>query len=379
MFDKKKQDRIYLSPPHMSGREQPYLDEVFETNFVSPVGPMLTRFEEMFCAATNFRHAVAVVNGTAALHLALRCLGVKAGDRVWAPSFTFIASVAPVIYQQAELILFDCDRENWNIDLSLIADQLAKAAKAGQLPKAIITVDLYGQPVDVGRLRSLADPYGVAVIADAAEAMGCLRRGEHAGKGAVCAAFSFNGNKILTAGGGGILASDDRDLIERARNLSQQARVPAPHYEHHEVGYNYRMSSLNAAVGSGQLEVLEDRVAKRRAVFSAYRAALGNRSGVRFLEEPPDARANKWLTTLVLEGGQDPAAIVASLEQEGIEARRLWKPMHCQKAFAGTRRGGGGGAEDLFARGICLPSGSSMSEADIERVIEAFSRAANIF
>ncbi|MGK2741210.1 DegT/DnrJ/EryC1/StrS family aminotransferase [Tepidicaulis sp. LMO-SS28] len=361
-------ERILLSPPHMSGRERSYVDEVFATNFVAPAGPMLARFEEQFLEATRFPHAVAVASGTAALHLALRCLGVGPGDRVWAPTFTFIASIAPILYQGAEPVLFDCDPETWNIDLDLIEEELPKAAKSGVLPKAIIAVDLYGQPCDQDRLSRIAEPYGIAVIADSAESVGSLLNGRHAGIGATCAAFSFNGNKLLTTGGGGLLASSDKTLVEHARTLSQQARMPVPHYEHEEVGYNYRMSALNAAVGCGQLEVLGERVARRREIFDHYRRALGNMPGVRFLEEPQGARANRWLTALTLEEGPEPTLLVEALDREGIEARRLWKPMHMQKALKGVSFVGTGVSEKLFGCGICLPSGSSMSEAQLEYV-----------
>lgn len=363
-------ERILLSPPHMSGRERPYVDEVFETNFVAPAGPMLARFEEKFLEATGFSHAVAVASGTAALHLALRCLGVGPGDRVWAPTFTFIASIAPILYQGAEPVLFDCDPETWNIDLDLIESELFKAAKNGTLPKAIIAVDLYGQPCDQQLLVRIAEPYGISVIADSAESLGSLLNGKHAGTGAACAAFSFNGNKLLTTGGGGLLASSDKALVEHARTLSQQARVPVPHYEHEEVGYNYRMSALNAAVGCGQLEVLEERVARRREIFDYYKRALGNMPGVHFLEEPEGARANRWLTVLTLQDGPEPTALVEALDREGIEARRLWKPMHMQKALKGARFAGTGVSERLFGCGICLPSGSSMSAAQLDYVAE---------
>ncbi|WP_420561182.1 DegT/DnrJ/EryC1/StrS family aminotransferase [Tepidicaulis sp.] len=364
-------ERILLSPPHMSGRERPYVDEVFETNFVAPAGPMLARFEQMFCEATGFPHAVAVASGTAAIHLALRCLGVGPGDKVWAPTFTFIASIAPITYQGAQPVLFDCDPENWTLDLDLVAEELPKAAARNDLPKAIIAVDLYGQPCDYDRLRALADPYGVPVIADAAEAVGSFLHGQHAGRGATCAAFSFNGNKILTTGGGGLLASEDKVLVEHARNLSQQARQPVPYYEHNEIGYNYRMSALNAAVGCGQLEVLEERVARRREIFEAYRQGLGNQAGVKFLEEISGARANRWLTVLTLPEELDSASIVAELDRYGIEARQLWKPMHCQKALADAPYIGRNVAESLFKCGICLPSGSAMVEDEIRFVIEA--------
>lgn len=364
-------ERILLSPPHMSGRERPYVDEVFETNFVAPAGPMLTRFEQMFCEATGFPHAVAVASGTAAIHLALRCLGVGPGDKVWAPTFTFIASIAPITYQGAQPVLFDCNPESWTLDLDLIAEELPKAASRNDLPKAIIAVDLYGQPCDYDRLRALAEPYGIPVIADAAEAVGSLLHGQHVGRGAACAAFSFNGNKLLTTGGGGLLASEDKALVEHARNLSQQARQPVPYYEHVEVGYNYRMSALSAAVGCGQLEVLEERVTRRREIFEAYRQGLGNQAGVKFLEEVPGARANRWLTVLTLPEGRDSSALVAELDRSGIEARQLWKPMHCQKALADVPYVGGNVAESLFKRGICLPSGSAMVEDEIRFVIKS--------
>ncbi|GAK46157.1 DegT/DnrJ/EryC1/StrS aminotransferase [Tepidicaulis marinus] len=363
--------RILLSPPHMSGRERKYVDEVFATNFVAPAGPILSRFEQMFCERTGFSHAVAVSSGTAALHLALRCAGVERGDRVWAPTFTFIASIAPIIYQGATPVLFDCDAHSWNIDLGLVEEELKKAAQRNELPKAIIAVDLYGMPCDLEHLKAIAASYEVAVIADSAEAIGSRREGKHAGFGADCAAFSFNGNKLITTGGGGLLASEDEKLVEYARFLSQQARAPVLHYEHEEIGYNYRMSSINAAVGCGQLEVLEERVTRRREIFENYRKSLGSLPGIRFPDEPAGARANRWLSVLTTNGRPDLAKFILSLNELGIEARRLWKPMHLQGALKGVNVIGGSVAERLFETGLCLPSGTDMTKADEEFVATA--------
>jgi len=369
--------QLFLSPPHMSGREFEEVGRAFASNYVAPAGPALEAFEAAFKAHTGFAHAVALTSGTAATHLALRHLGVGPGDEVWAASLTFIGSISPAVHERATPVLFDCDEATWTLDPDLLAERLAAAARLGKLPKAVVPTDLYGQSCDIDRLVALCDEYEVPVICDSAEAMGALYKGRHAGRGAWCAVFSFNGNKIITTSNGGMLASDDEQLIAHARKLSQQAREPAPHYEHAEIGYNYRLSNVLAAIGLGQLSVLEARVARRREIFARYRQRLGALAGVSFMPEAAYGRHNRWLTVLLI----DPAAFGATaedlrlaLEARDIESRPVWKPMHLQPVFKDAVRVGGAVSERLFDIGLCLPSGSAMSDDDVDRVCEILAR-----
>ncbi len=364
--------RIFLSPPHMSGRERELVDEVFASNYVAPAGPMIGRFEDAVGGVTGHAHVAAVSSGTAAIHLALRLAGVGAGDEVWTSSLTFIGGVAPILYEKATPVFFDVSPETWTIDVDLLARALDEAAGNGRLPRAVIPVDLYGQSCDLDAILALCARYDVPVIVDSAEAVGTRYKDRHAGKGALFAAYSFNGNKIVTSSGGGALASDDGALIERARMLSQQAREPAAHYEHETYGYNYRLSSLCAAVGVGQLEILSERVARRREIFETYRAALGDLKGIGFMPEAGYGRANRWLSIATLDeeqGAPSPEHLRLALEAENIEARPVWKPMHRQPVFRGARHVGGAVSERLFATGLCLPSGTAMSEADMARIV----------
>jgi len=377
MTNDKEHSWIFLSPPHMSGRERALVGEVFDMNYVAPAGPMVQRFEEALSATTGHADTAALTSGTAALHLALRLLGVQAGDEVWTSSLTFIGGVAPILYERAEPVFFDVSPENWTIDVELLREALDNAAKVNKLPRAIIPVDLYGQSCDLDAILEICEAYAIPVIVDSAEAMGTRYKGRHAGKGALLAAYSFNGNKIITTSGGGALASDNEGLIAEARKLSQQAREPAIHYEHQTYGYNYRLSALSAAVGVGQLEVLQARVAWRRAIFDTYRKALHDLPGIGFMPEASYGVANRWLTVVTLqssEGAPSPETLRLALEAERIEARPVWKPMHLQPVFKGARKIGGDVSEGLFAKGLCLPSGSNMSEADQARVIDIIRR-----
>jgi pyridoxal phosphate-dependent aminotransferase EpsN len=360
--------RLYLSPPHMGSREQALVGEVFASNWIAPIGPMIDAFEADLARLTGIDHVVALSSGTAALHLALRIIGIGPGDEVWGPTMTFIGGVAPILYMGATPIFLDIEADGHLLDLDLLESALAAAA---QSPRVVITTDLYGHVVDARRMRALADRFGFVWISDAAEAVGAYRDGVHAGKGADFAILSFNGNKIITTSGGGALASDDGAAIARARFLATQAREPAPHYEHETYGYNYRLSNVCAAIGVGQLEVLADRVAARRAIFAAYRDRLGQMPGIRFVDEPTGMIANRWLTALSIdpaEAGFDRIEAQAALEQENIESRPLWKPMHLQPVFRTARTIGGNAAARAFDMGLCLPSGSAMTAADVERV-----------
>jgi len=362
--------RLYLSPPHMSGAESELVRDTFASNWIAPMGPMLTAFEEGLSRTTGITHVTALSSGTAALHLALLLLGVGPRDQVWCSTLTFIGGVAPILYVGAVPVFFDVDRE-FLIDLDLLEDELRAAVLKGKLPKAVITTDLYGNIPDLDRIERLAEEFGFAWISDSAEAMGSTRNGRHAGKGARCAVYSFNGNKIITTSGGGALASDDPDLIGRAQFLATQAREPAVHYEHTTYGYNYRLSNVSAAIGVAQLAALKDRVAARRRIFETYRRFLGDLPGFEFRDEPQGLRSNRWLTTVLIdprEAGIDRERARLALEARNIESRPLWKPMHTQPVFVSASKRGGAVSEWAFEHGLCLPSGSAMTDADVERV-----------
>jgi len=364
--------RIYLSPPHLSGEEMKYVQEAFESNYIAPTGPMINLFEREFAEKVGIAHAVAVSSGTAAMHLAMRVLGVGAGDEVIASTLTFIGSVSPVVFQGTTPVFIDSDRMSWNMDPNLLAEEIEACRKRGRMPKAVIPTDLYGQCADMDRIREICDPYGIPVISDSAEAVGSSYNGHFSGSTAKAGVYSFNGNKIITTGGGGMLASNDGDFIKRARFLSQQARDRAPHYEHSEIGYNYRMSNILAAIGRGQLRVLEERVKAKRKIFDYYQKALTDLPGIEFMPEAPYSRSNRWLTVILVRPqvfGVDREEIRAALERENIESRPVWKPMHLQPVFKGCRIRGGGVSEDHFRRGLCLPSGTQMTEIDLERVV----------
>ncbi len=368
-------ERIYLSAPHMSGQEQQYIAEAFDTNWVAPVGPHIDRFEAEFAERIGVKHAVAVASGTAAIHLTIRHLGLKPGEEVFCSTGTFAATVNPIVYEQGAPVFIDSDPATWNIDCNLLQDELKRCAKRGKLPRAVIAVDLYGQCADWDALTEICDYYSVPLIEDAAEALGATYRGKPAGSFGWANIFSFNGNKIITTSGGGMLVTNDATLAARARFLATQARDPAPHYEHSHIGYNYRMSNLLAGVGRAQLRVLDDRVAARRAIFDQYQAALGNEPGISFMPEAAYGRANRWLTCVLIDAEEFGASredLRLHLESQNIESRPVWKPMHCQPVFEKCRRVGGDVFEQFFQDGLCLPSGSSLTPSDIERVISVF-------
>jgi pyridoxal phosphate-dependent aminotransferase EpsN len=367
--------RIYLSPPHMGAAERDLLLSAYDSNWIAPLGPNVDGFERELAVATGASHCAALSSGTAALHLALILLGVGPGDRVIGPTFTFAATVNPVAYQRAELILCDADPGSWNLDPARLEEALAWCDADGRLPKAIIAVDLYGQAADWDSIRAIAARYGVPTIEDAAAALGATYKGRPAGGLADFGAVSFNGNKIITTSGGGALLSDRADAIALARKLSTQARDDAPHYEHTLIGYNYRLSNLLAAVGRGQLQVLADRVAARRANFAAYVEGLSDLPGVGFHPEASTGVCNRWLSCVTIDParfGADREDVRKALLAHDIESRPLWKPMHQQPVFAGVRVFGGEVAAGLFDHGLALPSGSSLTRDDLDRVIAAF-------
>ncbi len=366
--------RIYLSPPHLSGREQHFLLEAIRTNWVAPVGPHIDQFEADFARLVGLDHAVAVSSGTAAMHLAVRHLQLQPGEEVFCSSATFAASINPVVYEGGAPVFLDSDPATWNIDCNLLADELRRCAAQGRLPRAVIAVDLYGQCADWDTLRDICGPYGIPLIEDAAEALGATYRDQPAGCFGWANIFSFNGNKIITTSGGGMLATNDQSLATAARHLSTQARDPAPHYEHSTVGYNYRMSNLLAGVGRAQLEVLPDRVAARRAHFEYYQDAFAGEPGIEFMPEAGYGRSSRWLTCVLIDPKRFGATrddLRLHLETQNMESRPVWKPMHCQPVFQGCRAVGGCVSEHFFERGLCLPSGSSLTRADLERVVAA--------
>lgn len=364
--------RIFLSPPYVTGREQELVAEAFASNYVAPVGPMLTAFEQDLCKATGFKHAVAVSCGTAAIHLILRCLGVGPGDTVFASDLTFIGSIAPIMYQQAVPVFIDSKPGDYTMDPALLEQALSEAEAAGKLPKAILPSDLYGQSCDLDAILEIAGRYGVPVVCDSAESLGARYKDRHAGKGAVAAALSFNGNKIITASGGGAVVTDDEALAKKIAWYATQARENVPYYEHVDYGYNYRLSNIMAAIGRGQLSTLDQRVATRQAIYARYRAALTGLPGVSWIDDPAWSKSTQWLSVMLL--GKDakatPEEVRLYLEQYNIESRPAWKPMHMQPVFRSNKCYGGKVSEGIFAQGLCLPSGSDLAEADQVRIIE---------
>ena len=359
--------RLFLSPPDVGPRERALLLDAFDSNWIAPLGPHVDAFEREFADFVGVGHAAALSSGTAALHLALLLLGVGPGDDVLMPSLTFAATANAVTYVGARPVFVDSERATWNLDPELLEEELADRFHAGRdQPAAVVGVDLYGQCASWEPIRDTCAAYGVPVIEDAAEALGATYRGKAAGSFGVLNVFSFNGNKIITTSGGGMLTADDASLIERARHLSTQARDPAPHYEHSEIGFNYRMSNLLAALGRAQLESLPGKVARRREINAAYRSALADLPHVDFLPNAPDGEPTNWLTVVTLD---EPARVRDHLESLDIEARPAWKPMHLQPVFEGCPMRGGAVAEEIFHRGLCLPSGSAMTDADVERVV----------
>jgi dTDP-4-amino-4,6-dideoxygalactose transaminase len=351
--------RIYLSPPHLSGRELEYVKNAIDSNWVAPLGPQVDAFEAELARLAGVDHALALSSGTAALHLALVVLGIGPGDEVACSSLTFSASANPIRYVGASPVFVDATAETWTLDPELLDRALAERDVA-----AVVAVDLYGQCCDYDAIRKVCDRHGVVLFQDAAESLGASYRDRPAGGQGELAAFSFNGNKVITTSGGGALLSDDGARIAHARKLSTQAREPAPHYEHTELGFNYRLSNLLAAVGRAQLEVLPERVAARRRINQRYRELLPD---VEFMPEAPHGTSNCWLTCVLVD---DPERIRLALEAADIESRPLWKPMHLQPFFRDAPVYGGEVSASLFERGLCLPSGSALTDGDLDRIVE---------
>jgi aminotransferase in exopolysaccharide biosynthesis len=365
--------RIYLSPPHMGGTEQKYVKEAFDTNWVAPLGANVDAFEEALSDYCKIKHAAALSSGTAAVHLALIILGIKPDDEVLASTFTFSATINPIAYMKAKPILIDSEPETWNMDPDLLEKAIRDGIAQGRKPKVIIPVHLYGMPANMGRIMEIAHKYEIPVIEDAAEALGSKYKGQQAGTFGKIGVLSFNGNKIITTSGGGALISNDKEIIEKARFLATQARDKALHYQHSQIGYNYRMSNILAGIGRGQMEVIEERVKKRRENFLFYKNNLSNIEGLTFLQEPDEAYySNHWLTTILLDEKKidiNREQLQHEFEKRNIETRPLWKPMHLQPIFASCKKYLSGTSENLFNKGICLPSGSSMTEEDLNKVV----------
>ena len=375
--------RIYLSPPHMGPDERELLMEAFDSNWIAPLGPHVDAFEKELARVVGVEHCAALSSGTAGIHLALLMLDVGRGDLVVTSSLTFAATANAIRYVGAEPVFVDSDRTSWNMDPELARDAVETLVAEGRKPAALVGVDLYGQCMDWDPVLELCREYEIPVVEDAAEALGATYKGKAAGSLGDMGILSFNGNKIITTSGGGALLSQRAEWVERARFLATQARDPAPHYQHSTIGYNYRMSNLLAAVGRGQLRHLEDRVEARRRINARYRAELGGIEGVEFMPEAEFGRATFWLTCLTMDpektGGVTREDVRLAMAEEEIEARPVWKPMHLQPVFEGCRMFGGAVSEELFEKGLCLPSGSSLSKEDQSRVIGVFRSVAGNF
>jgi len=364
--------RIYLSPPHLSGAERTFVTEAFDSNWVAPLGPNVDGFEHDLEAYTGAAHAAALSSGTAALHLALILLGVEAGDEVVCSSFTFSASANPIVYQGAVPVFVDSEADTWNMDPAALAEALEDRQRKGKLPKAVIAVHLYGMPSKMTEIVDICARYGVPLIEDAAEALGSTYYGKAMGTFGALGILSFNGNKIITTSGGGALISDNAEWIAKSRFLATQARDPAPHYQHSQIGYNYRLSNISAGIGRGQMQVLDDRVAARRANTARYAAFFADYEGVTMQDEPEGMFSNRWLTAVLVDsaktGGVTREDLRRALDADNIEARPLWKPLHLQPVFEQYPYYGDRLSETLFDQGLCLPSGSSLSDREFGRI-----------
>jgi pyridoxal phosphate-dependent aminotransferase EpsN len=372
--------RILLSVPHMGGNEQSYVAEAFATNWLSTVGPNISAFENEFAQHIGMP-SVALSSGTAAMHLGLRLLGVKPDDEVFCPTLTFVATANPIAYLGAKPVFLDSDRETWNLDPELLSRALRQRADRNRLPKAVIVVHLYGQPADMDPIVAACARYDVPVLEDAAEGLGSTYKGKPVGSHSGLAAYSFNGNKIITTTGGGMLSSGNSDWIQSARFWATQARDNALWYQHSEMGYNYRMSNVLAGIGRGQLEVLNTRVLQRREIAFRYRDAFADIPGIAFMPQSPHGIHTNWLSCFLIDEpalGLSRDSLIAALDAAGIESRPVWKPMHLQPLYLHAEHFGGEIAEDLFNRGICLPSSSSLALEDQMRVVTAIRMAAGV-
>ncbi|WP_181024347.1 DegT/DnrJ/EryC1/StrS aminotransferase family protein [Paenibacillus sp. UNC499MF] len=369
--------KIYLSPPHMGDYEQQYVREAFETNWIAPLGPNVNAFEEELAAYAGAAGAAALSSGTSAIHLALKLAGVCPGDRIFCSSLTFVASANPILYEGGIPVFIDSDPDTWNMSAGALRRAFEEADREGKLPKAVIVVNLYGQSADMDPILNLCENYGIPVIEDAAESLGATYKGKQSGTFGRFGIYSFNGNKIISTSGGGMLVSDDLEALEKARFWATQARDTARHYQHSEVGYNYRMSNILAGIGRGQLRVLNDRIQARREVFGQYRKAFESVEGISFMPEADYGRSTRWLTAITVDEevtGVSSTEIVDRLAANNIEARPVWKPLHLQPLFEGCayypHEEETSVSDRLFSTGLCLPSGSSLTPADQSRVMD---------
>lgn len=364
--------RIYLSPPHMSPAERELLLEAFDSNWIAPLGPHVEAFEREFAEKVGVKHAVALASGTSALHLALLILGIKPGDDVATSTLTFVATANAIRYVGANPVFIDSQECSWNLDPELLAIELREASLRGRPIKAVLAVDILGQCADYDAIQALCQEYQIPLIEDAAESLGATYQNKPAGGFGDIGCFSFNGNKIITTSSGGMLVTANKEWADRARFLATQARDPFPHYEHSVVGYNYRMSNLLAAIGRGQLSVLDERVQSRQSNYEFYEKTIGTLPGIVMAPELPAGRSTHWLSCITVDPelfGATREDIRLALEQENIESRPVWKPMHMQPVYATCRTRGGTVAENLFADGLCLPSGSNLTTADLNRIV----------
>ena len=378
-------DRLFLSPPHLGRHEMNYVHKAIEDNWVAPAGPNITGFEADICQATGVAHCVALSSGTAAIHLGLILLGVGPGDEVLCPSFTFVATANPIVYLGATPVFVDSEPDTWNICPQRLREAIVDRIARGKKPKVLLLVHLYGMPAQLPEIMAIAAEFGLPVLEDAAEALGARFNGRPLGSFGAVGIFSFNGNKILTTSGGGALVTNDAELARKAHFLATQAKDDAPHYQHSEVGYNYRLSNILAGIGRGQMELLDERVKRRREIFAWYREHLAALPGltVALAPEAVGGRSNRWLTTVLLNPADPEANAPAAtpetlrlhLETRNIESRPLWKPLHLQPLFAAAPMYGGAVCAGLFARGLCLPSGTAMTDGDLRRVQEALAEA----
>ena len=369
--------KIWLSSPHMGENEFKYITEAFDLNWIAPVGPHLDKFEEKLSEISEGKYVAAVSSGTSAIHLSLILLGVKNGDEVICSSFTFSASANPIVYQGANPIFVDSELDTWNMNPEFLELAIKDRIKKGKKPKAIILVHLYGMPAKMNEILEIVNKYDIPIIEDAAEALGSTYFGKPLGCLSDFGVYSFNGNKIITTSGGGALVSGNSEMINKAKFLATQARDDAPHYEHTHIGYNYRLSNVSASIGLGQLEVLKDRVNKRRDIFNFYKTSLSTMKEISFLEEIEGCYSNRWLTTILISEDSRISnnKLRLFLESDNIESRPLWKPMHMQPIFKQYPYYGGTNSEYLFKYGLCLPSGSNLSSEDLSRIINKIKQA----
>lgn len=368
------EERIYLSPPCMGGTELDYVREVFDQNWIAPVGPHLTKFEKVFCEHLGGGHAVALTSGTAGIHLGLILAGVQPGDEVLCPSLTFIGSANPILYVDAKPVFVDSDRESWNLDPNLLEDFLKKRSAENRVPKALVIVHLLGQAADLDAINSICNRYDITLIEDAAEALGAKYKGRTLGLDGQTGIYSFNGNKIITTSGGGMLVSRDEELVNKARFLSTQARDPGAHYEHSVMGFNYRMSNVVAAIGIGQMEALGGFVKRTKAIFARYSAAFADVDAISMMPVPEWADTTHWLSCLKIDPTKTqtaPEDVRLKLETMNVESRPLWKPMHMQPLFANAECAGGEVSEEIFATGLCLPSGPNLTDEQVDWIAGA--------